>query len=219
MDRLRPRFRVAAVDLPGYGDRSAAHAGDLVAMATRLIAAVPQAAVWLGWSLGGMVALKIAQLAPDRVTRLVLVGTTPRFVAGADWEHGIDPDVVTGFATDLAADYERTLGRFLLLQAGREAGTRRAARELGRRIAHCGAPSEAVLHASLRALVAADLRPDLPAIPVRARIIHGQYDRLAPVGAARYLAECLPAAELSVMSDAGHAPFILHADAFAALIQ
>ncbi|MDH3639425.1 MAG: pimeloyl-ACP methyl ester esterase BioH [Gammaproteobacteria bacterium] len=219
-NRLRHRFRVSALDLPGYGDPSVARDADnLTAMAMNLLTAVPRQAVWLGWSLGGMVALRMAKLAPGRVTGLVLVGTTPRFVASPDWEHGVEAHQLTKFAADLAADYERTLGRFLLLQAGRVAHARRVARDLGRHIARCGAPTGEVLDASLHALVSADLRSELPAIRAPVRIIHGQFDRLVSPGAARYLARRLPAAELTVLPDAGHAAFISDPDAFAALID
>lgn len=219
-ERLRPQFRVLALDLPGYAvttDR-APEGTDLAGMAGDLLAAAPAAAIWLGWSLGGMVALKAAHRAPHRVTRLVLVGTTPRFVCGPNWEHGVDARQVAAFAADLAVDYQRTVARFLLLQAGTGAAARAVARALARRITACGAPGAAALQDSLKALVGADLRADLPGIVVPARVIHGAEDRLTPVGAARYLARHLPAAQLSVIPGAGHAPFMLAPDAFSALI-
>ena len=76
--RLSTRYRCVAVDLPGHGARGgepwsieAARAGVLAAIE----AEVPSGrAVIVGLSLGGFVAIEVAEAAPDRVAGLVLAG-------------------------------------------------------------------------------------------------------------------------------------------------
>jgi pimeloyl-[acyl-carrier protein] methyl ester esterase len=46
------------VDLPGYGRSSGFSAMTLQEMAQQVLAQAPQRAIWLGWSLGGLVASK-----------------------------------------------------------------------------------------------------------------------------------------------------------------
>jgi 3-oxoadipate enol-lactonase len=78
---LADRHRTIAVDLRGFGDSDAGiegmsladHAADVVAVLDRL--SVPSTAV-IGHSMGGMVAQELALAAPDRVSALVLCGTT-----------------------------------------------------------------------------------------------------------------------------------------------
>ena len=50
----------------------------------------------------------------------------------------------------------------------------------------------------------------LSQVATPALVIHGGRDRLAPVGAARFLAEHLPRARLEIVAGAGHAPFLSH---------
>ena len=67
-------FELCAPDLPGHGERSDVRA-DLWASARLALADGGQSA-YLGYSMGGRVALHAALLRPDLVERLILVGAT-----------------------------------------------------------------------------------------------------------------------------------------------
>ena len=80
VERLSDRFTLHLVDLPGHGHaREDDTALEPAALAAALVARVP-AAVWLGWSLGGQVALRAALDHPGQVRGLVMVASSPRFV-------------------------------------------------------------------------------------------------------------------------------------------
>ncbi len=66
--------RITTIDLPGHGEASAIHA-DLWGSANRL-ARLGGRGVYMGYSLGGRVALHTALAHPDIVDRLVLIGAT-----------------------------------------------------------------------------------------------------------------------------------------------
>jgi len=76
---LSDRFRVAALDLPGNGLTGAVPSGDYseAAMASGVVAFADALGLRKfaigGNSMGGAVAARIAELRPDRVTRLILV--------------------------------------------------------------------------------------------------------------------------------------------------
>lgn len=76
--RLSARYRCVAVDLPGHGER-AGEPWSIEAARAAVVAAieaeVPSGqAVLVGLSLGGYVAIEVAEAAPDRVTGLVIAG-------------------------------------------------------------------------------------------------------------------------------------------------
>jgi 2-succinyl-6-hydroxy-2,4-cyclohexadiene-1-carboxylate synthase len=71
-------YQVALVDLPGHGDSARVRA-DLRRTAD-LIASTTGAATYVGYSLGGRVALHLAIMYPHIVERLALVGATPGIV-------------------------------------------------------------------------------------------------------------------------------------------
>jgi 2-succinyl-6-hydroxy-2,4-cyclohexadiene-1-carboxylate synthase len=77
-----PDVEIVAVDLPGHGDAPPPADADLWQSAHRLVT-VGGNGTYVGYSMGGRVALHAALAAPDTVERLVLIGAT----AGID-----DPD-------------------------------------------------------------------------------------------------------------------------------
>jgi len=208
---LTARFRVHAVDLPGHG-RSPEREGplDLRAVATRLVAAVP-GAWWLGWSLGGLVALEAAIEHPHSVRGVALIAASPRFVAGPDWPHGVAPAVFEEFAESLARDWRGTLDRFLALEVAGSDRARAELRELRAHLYERGEPAFNVLADGLSILASTDLRAELPQLAVPTLWIAGTRDRLVPAAAMAAAAK-LARGRFIAIEGGGHAPFIGHPD-------
>jgi pimeloyl-[acyl-carrier protein] methyl ester esterase len=211
---LSRKFRVTLIDLPGYGE-SPLHNNNysLETLADLTLDAAPPHAVWAGWSLGGMVAMQAAIQQPQRVTGLVLVATTPRFVQGADWPHAVDARVLQEFGRDLEDNYPATMARFLALQAPGNDWARTEIRRLKAHVEH-GAPTADALQGGLAILRNTDLRAQLAHIHCSALVIAGQHDTLVPLAAAESLVVMLKTARLQVIYGAGHAPFLSHPQEF-----
>jgi pimeloyl-[acyl-carrier protein] methyl ester esterase len=129
---LSDRFRIIAVDLPGHGrsawlpERSSLE--EQAAQVRETVAGIAGEYSLLGWSLGGQIALQLAAAdarsatrpgragAAAAIHRLVLVATTPRFVAAPDWPHGAPAERLAAQAGGLHSDYRRTVSDFLELQ-------------------------------------------------------------------------------------------------------
>lgn len=214
--QLAARRRLIRVDLPGCGaSRPDRCGGDLDAIAAAVLAAVPQPAAWLGWSLGGLVALAAARQRPDAVAGVTLVAATPRFVADADWP-GVDPETLAAFAHTLEQDPATAHGRFLGFQLAGSERTRPALRALRAASAANGLPETATLAAGLDLLARADLRGVPGALSCPAAAILGERDPLVPMAVRPQLER--EGVDVSVVRGAGHAPFASHpADFLAAL--
>lgn len=217
--RLAQRFRVTVVDLPGHGRSPLAARMDIEGIAEALAALVGQPALWLGWSLGGLITLALARCRPELVRALVLVGATPRFVQGADWTHGMASEVFAEFARSLERDYRATLLRFLSLQAGAGDAGRALIKPLRTELFRHGEPQLEALRAGLAILRDTDLRATLAGIRAPALVLHGSHDRLTPPAAGEFLAAQLPQARHQLFRGAGHAPFLADPEAFAAAVE
>lgn len=206
-----------ALPLPGYAGSPAAFT--LEEMAERLGEQLEKGTLLVGWSLGGLVAARIALRFPQRVCGLVLIAATPCFVNRPGWAHGIEAEVFEQFAAGLQADYAGTIRRFLSLQAQGSSETREVLAQLRRRLLDQPRPAQGVLEAGLEMLKHADLREGLKSLDLPLTLIHGAGDKLAPLSAAQWLAGNQPHASLHVVQGAGHAPFLSHAGQVSEMIE
>lgn len=210
-DCLRPA-------LPGHpGGRPGD--GGLTGWADTLLAELPARFDLCGWSLGGLLALAIARRAPQRVRRLALIGSTPRFAAGPDWPHGLDATEVGRFRSDFDERPGGLMKRFHALQALGD-GRRKAVVES---LAGCAAQADPAHHAGMAAglqlLQTTDLRAGLPELQLPLRVLHGRRDALMPAdGVAQW--SSLPAdARVTIFEDCGHAPHLSRPQDCALLLQ
>jgi len=129
-------------------------------------------------------------------------------VQSADWTHAM-PLRCWNNSRSIRAGLCATLDRFLSLQmaAGEDRGVLRRLRD---EMFRHGEPPAAALHEGLRLLREEDRRAALSGIAVPTLVVHGERDRIVPVGAARFLAAQLPNAQLELVPGAGHAPFLSH---------
>ncbi len=218
-ERLAQYCRLHLVDLPGMGYSDACTPYTLPRLAQVLSEAMPTRASVCGWSFGGQVAMQLALDHPAQISRLVLVGSTPRFVNGGGWQHGVDAEVFKEFAAQVAEDYPATMERFLGLQAFGGESSRSLLRELRQRFSARPAPRPQVLQQALHILLENDMRERCSDLRLPLQIIHGQRDTLAPAAAARWMAVTCPQARLDLISGASHAPFLSHPSVFEAALR
>ncbi|MEI7036867.1 pimeloyl-ACP methyl ester esterase BioH [Fulvimonas yonginensis] len=214
---LAERCTLYVADLPGHGHSR--HCGlplEPHVVADAIARATPPAP-WLGWSLGGLVALAAALDLPGQVQGLAMLCATPKFVRGADWPHGSDGTLVHQLALDLETDYRATLERFLALEAMGSDDPKAGLRRLRADVFARGEPELRVLQEGIVLLERSDLRARLAQLAVPSVWIAGRRDRLVPPAAMAWsAAQC--GGRFVEIPHAGHAPFIGHADAVAAAL-
>jgi pimeloyl-[acyl-carrier protein] methyl ester esterase len=221
---LASSFRVHTVDLPGHGQSRehevAARLDHWVErVAKSVIPRLSGPACWLGWSLGGMVALQLAHDYPERVKRLILVAASLRFCQADDWPDAVAAEVLQGFATNLRQDHHGTLQRFLALQVTGDSRARQTLKELKQCILEQPEPEADALETGLEILSTADLRPLASQLEHPVFLIGGEKDRLVSPSALHNVAALLPQCQLEVIPDAGHAPFISQPESFVNLVK
>ncbi len=195
--------RVLTFDNRGSGCAPAllkgARISDMAQDALRLLDALGVERMSLvGRSMGGMIAQQLALLAPDRVSKLVLVSTTGRVDAHlaevfATWARLAE----SGVPAELRhrASLLWCLGRASLAEGG-------TARSYLDARARSDRPLDYALQA--RACAEHDALARLGALHCPTLVIGGDDDRLTPVRHAEELAAAIPGALLSTIPGAGH---------------
>lgn len=216
---LAKRFRVHAPDLPGHGHSSGTAFGSIDEVVDTVARELPDGAIVCGWSLGGLLAQRLAVRHPRKVRALALVGTSPCFIERPDWPAAMALATLEEFARDLREDLPRTLRTFVALNAIGGANSRDTLRALAASLLERGPPVSSALENGLALLRDTDLRSDAARITQPALVVHGRRDALAPVEAGRWLASRMPRAKLLELGDAAHLPFVSHRVEFAHALE
>jgi len=212
---LAEHYRVTVIELPGHGESTlTSDAGNLDSWVDACLDVAPARAAWLGWSLGGLIALRTAIHAPDRVLDLYLLAATPSFVQHDVWSTAMPASVFEQFSAALLKDAETTLKRFLGLQVKGAENARETLRTLSAALGARPVASAAGLEAGLSLLLRVDLRDSLKKLTIPSHWLLGERDTLVPVAMAEPLSEILPKARITRIAGAAHAPFLSHPEAF-----
>ncbi len=217
---LSRHFRVHQVDIPGHGLSRDYPEGYLVEdlaseIRSALAPRISGKAIYLGWSLGGVIASLMAAHEGRAVAGLILVASNPCFVQKVDWPHGIAERVLQEFANNLLTEYEKTLLRFLSLQMRGADNERELLRQLRNQIRSVKPPQRNVLTGGLEILRQCDHRMLLKQLKLPVLLLGGQKDTLVPVAALQSTAAPSTNISVSIWKTAGHAPFLSDPQQFA----
>ena len=167
----------------------------------------------VGFSLGGMIAQQLALDHPDRVNRVVLLGTGPRGGEGMTFtelsaEERADPEQFLLAAFFSPTDASQAAGRAYL--------KRLAARTRDRDLPVSTKTAEAQLHAIREwgAVTSSGRYATLPKIKHPTLVVHGTKDVVVQPVNAFILAEHLPDAQLIMYPDSSHGAQYQHAKLF-----
>lgn len=217
IEQLSSHFCLHLIDLPGFGQSQAIDSYTLTEMVDAIIAQVPEQASWCGWSLGGLIATHASYLYPDIIKSLIQVCSSVKFVGESDWP-GVDAFIFDNFMQDLQVNTDKTLSRFISIQAMGSATARKDINLLKKLLAETDKGDEKALLAGLGLLKNSDLRQQFTCISIPCLSIFGQFDSLLPLSAQQKMQQLLPQSSQQVFEKSAHAPFVSESDKFAQTI-
>lgn len=196
---LTRHWRVLRFDLPGHGGSPAYSADSADAFAERLLATLDTLGIerfgYAGCALGGAIGIQLALRAPQRVTSLALISSSPRFGTPDSWRqrgvvirtNGLDPIARTtpdhwftpAFATAQPAIVEWAVQMVRTTDPG-------------------------CYIAACEALASFDVKASLDRIGVGTLVVAGAEDQVTPPAEARALVAGIPDARLAIVPGASH---------------
>jgi len=214
IQQLPDWINVVLVDLPGHGSMARVSAATLDDYVESLVPLAHSPVLWVGWSLGGLAVLRLAELYPQRVAAAMLVATNPCFVSQENWSNAVDRSVFELFARDLNAQQDKTIRRFLALQVKGLPDAMSVVRQLQQSIQQRGQASMQALNTGLEILLECDLRDTLKHIDSPLYWLLGAKDALVPASLAAVLTQDYAQQNVTLHPLASHAPFISETDFF-----
>ena len=213
-DVLIPYFQGCQIDmlrLPGHGEDGklgyeSTGFSDPYNLASAIADSVPDGSIWIGWSLGGLIAQMVAALYPEKAHHLICVCSSPRFIAGDGWEHGMPRDQFDRFARKFRDDHRAGEREFVALQAKGDADEKALRKRLSERIAH--PYDHDALKAGLDLLKNTDMREAMKKCQCPVSFIAGENDRLASAKSLEAASRLVPNGRYECVKTAAHAPML-----------
>jgi malonyl-CoA O-methyltransferase len=202
--------------------KNLAKAESLSALAEQLfteIHRITDKPVWLvGWSLGGNIALEIANKHPEKVLGLTCIASNPVFVANEQWPDAMNAAQFAKFKQGISANSDKTLRRFDLLQAKGDDEEKLLAKSLQdyrlKLKSEQGTWSDQSLLQGLRFLEQAAQVELLKNIAVPCQFLLADNDQLVPISVKEKIAALNSSIEVLTLENAGHLPFLNHSAVF-----
>ena len=209
-EALAAQAQVMCLDLPGHGFSESVEPYTLEQLVEVIYAELPeQPCTLVGWSLGGAVALRLAEKYPQRIKSLVLIASNPHFIKTDEWQ-GVPVQTLNEFTRNVQKNSAQTLLRFLSMQVQQMDDSKSCLKKIKLAMQECVPPELKVLMAGLVILQATDLRPALSHLNIPAMMILGELDTLVPVLLGKQCQILQAQLRLEVIAGAGHIPFITH---------
>ena len=205
------RYQVLSVDLPGHGkthwQKVTLHeiAFDILSILNEL--AIDKVTI-VGSSVGGLVGLKVFEISPNKIQRMIFVGSQPKFAKSEDYPFGLDVEKIKKLSSQVESDYpgiiniffrslftleERESRRFKWLQTFRKADV---------------VPEQSALREWLDILEKEDLREVLISATIPMQFIYGTDDNICPRELLFYLKALMPRGQYYFFDHCGHFPFL-----------
>lgn len=222
-DDFKDFFNIITIDLPGFGTNVTNEISPytLENICKRIVEVIDEPAIYLGWSLGGLVATELALSYPKKALGLITVANSPKFLEenlDNDIWPGIKPKVLEGFHQQLHVDTKKTINGFLKIQAMGSPHIRHDIKQLSELVFQHELASEDTLDSSLKLLEISDYRKKLKLITQPFLRIYGNADSLVPKAVIEKIDRLSPNSDSHTFMQASHAPFISHPEDFKLLL-
>ncbi len=215
---LAANRQVVCLDLPGHGLSISVEPYILESIVDIIAKELPeQECDIVGWSLGGNIALRLAEKYPQRVNSLVLIACNPVFLKTDSWP-GVSSEILKEFANNLQKNSAQTVLRFMALQVQGRPEAKSSLKQIKVAMQECQLPTLNVLRKGLEILQFANQRKALGELKMPVLMILGEHDTLVPVLVAEHSQAVQPLLKIEVIAGAGHVPFITHQKQLLAVI-
>lgn len=183
---LQKISNLIAIDLPGFGASPVIENFALDPVLELIAAHLPDKAVIIGWSFGGMLAVQLAAQYPKKISRIITLASNVKFIASREYETAMSPAVNRQFMKGFEQAPEETLKLFGGLMAQGDVNDR----ALLKKMRNSSTPetiNENWLQA-LQVLAQLDNRDIFSELIQSGLHVLGEADVLVPAGAAQSLA-------------------------------
>jgi len=216
------KYRTVSIDFPGHGRSSwvSITLDDLAYGVCEILDFLKMENIDVVCSsFGGQVALRLFKKSPDKIKRLVLVGSSPKLVNTNGYSLGLPEDHVKKLSRQLESDYPAIVNIFFrsLFTIDERQGRRFKWLQIFRQ--NISLPQKQALFNFLEIMRDSDVRDTLHSLSIPLQIVSGTDDYICRREAVEYMAGMLPEANIHFFAKCGHFPFLTEPHEFNRVVE
>ncbi|CAL4325542.1 pimeloyl-ACP methyl ester esterase BioH [Buchnera aphidicola] len=213
VQELKIFFKIHLIDFPGFGKNKNLHPLHIDDIINLLHTYMPKNAIWIGWSIGGLIASQYALKYPMNILGIITVSSSPCFLSKKNWP-GIKKNFLDILCKNLITNYYKTINNFLSYNTIHTLQSTQEINILKNILLSQPKPSLNTIKYGLNTLCTSDLCLQIRYIKKPFLRIYGNLDVLVPIKIAYILNnQCLYSSSI-IINNASHLPFISHKKIF-----
>lgn len=215
---LSKHYQVWCIDLPGHGDSHSFEWDEQIEQGIEIFSrTLPRCCSIVGWSLGGLIAQLYTAHYPERVRKLKLISSTPRFINCEQWQNGMEEDVFLNFVNQFDKNPAKSLKRFTTLQVLNSEKSKVTKSVLIESLS--GQQCLDNIKWGLSWLQEVDLRENEILKEFAIDLLYGENDQVVSFSSVHQTEKIWNKVRLFKFADSGHAPFISHQNEFFKFVE
>lgn len=206
-EKLKNNYRLTIVDLPGCGKTPLSDEDrDVDVIVQKVLEASPPSAYWLSWSFGGILSIKAALAAPQKVKKLISMATSPRSTKDVGWP-GVSPTLWKWISSMMEENQTFSFVE-LTSMLYRFSSAAKMDPETKKQLEQSAETSSEGIKNILNILRHTDVRPLLPQLPCDSILLFGQNDPVVSASLVPLIGKLAPKVRTQIIENAGHVPFL-----------
>jgi sigma-B regulation protein RsbQ len=224
VDALKDHCRIVMYDYVGTPDSDVSayrperydtlygHADDVIALLDEMDL---RDVIFVGHSVSGMIGSMVAIASPDRITQLVTIGASPRYLDDKNYIGGVSRQMVDSILSNATVDYHTWVSGFSPMVVGEE-NAQHFVDEFSTSLRRMRPD---IANQTLKAVFNSDFRDILPRVKQPVTVIQPRTDPVVPVVVGEYLTAHYSSATLYLLATTGHLPHLTAPDKIANVLR
>lgn len=223
MPWLESRFDVVSFDLAGSGSDGGdtydferhssmfGYADDLIEIMDELNLSD---CTYIGHSMSGMIGALVASAQPQRFSRMIMLGASPRYLSDENYIGGFEQSNLDQLFESMAANYQAWVAGFAPMVVG--VPDHEAIAEFSRTLFQMR--PDIALNTS-HTIFSSDMRSFVASLSLPVHIIQASVDIAVPLAVGEWLKKSIKGATLDIIDAHGHLPQITAPDAIVSILE